>query len=291
MYLKILEEIKKSEKYSPKTHPIITLNNSEIFEEYYNYFIVNNLLFIVNATFTDIGGNPYVRISLVNPKSISSIQCPKELEFDISTIGEITESNSTIFETAAKDILQKLGTNPNNFGISYNKTRVTIGKESLIMPGDKIKFNGNLFSADVNGIGLENLVSDPGKSLVNEYRIYSDVKNIDCISVPLIEADLTPLLDYFDDDIKTMIKNYRNNKYGTMEVPAYKHQEYSKGNRVWVDVKVVSKSGKAENEVPEKRRYFVSKIDNNNHIPLSKEARENDAWLEYDPETNEAIGE
>ena len=35
MYLKILEEIKKSEKYSPKTHPIITLNNSEIFEEYY----------------------------------------------------------------------------------------------------------------------------------------------------------------------------------------------------------------------------------------------------------------
>ena len=148
-----------------------------------------------------------------------------------------------------------------------------------------------MFSADVKGIGLENLVSDPGKSLISEYRIFSEVKNIECVSVPLLEANVTPMNEYFNEEIKTMIKNFRVNKYGTMEVPAYKQQEYSRGDRVWIDVTVVSKSGNPENEQPETRRYFVSKIDKNSYIPLSKEARENDAWIEYDSETGEPVGE
>ena len=45
------------------------------------------------------------------------------------------------------------------------------------------------------------------------------------------------------------------------------------------------------NEKPEKRMWFVSLANKNSDIPLSKSAKANGSWAEYDPETNTLIVE
>ena len=276
--LSILSYIKTLDNYG-KYHPIICVGCHEIFEEYFDYYIVDNLLYIVGITITDIGSGGYKTISVVNPKAITNIYCDDALQADFSSIALTENVTDVDFKALAKTFLQKCISNPNNFDLPYTKVRLLVGDESIRLSED-ITLGENIFSIDINELNLGKIVGNPGSPMYGKYRVFTEYDKIQVITVPFSEVFMSPFKDIVGSDILALSDQYRMNHFGVMGVPNYKHQEYAKGDRVWLDVTIKHKDGTVD---PEVRKWFVSKVHKNSDIPLSKEAREHDSWLEFNP--------
>ena len=287
-FLSILSYIKTLEDYH-KFHPIICIGCHEIFEEYYDYYIHNNMLYILGISSTDIGSGGYKVISVVNPASITNVYCDDKLKADFTQASEVYPNSDVLnadFISLAKTFLANCKQNPNNFNLPYSNARILVGDESIRL-SKSIEINGDLFSVDITELNIGKIVGNPGSPMCGTFRIFSEFDKIQVISAPFSEVFMSPFASIVSNEVLELSNNYRKNHFSVMGVPNYKHQEYAMGDRVWLDVTIKRKDGTIE---PEVRKWFVSKVDRNSDIPMSKEAKEHDSWLEYDPETNEAIG-
>lgn len=272
--INVLEYLKTLDGYK-NNKPIITVGINNI-ENYYDYYIKNNLLFIIFSTITDDGKNSYFNLAIINPDCITGIYCPYGLKADISKVSANKTNYSTIFTNKMKEIIPKFldGANSNNFNLAYTKARISVGDEIIRITEDT-KINGDIFSIDDYNISLENIVSKPGNIMAKRFRFFTNFSKIESIYIPFEDIRLTPVKDIVDTEILDMVDNLHLNKYGNPRVPGYERIEYSKGNRIFADI-----ADKTKNEKDYTRRYFVSKINNNSFVPLSVEAKEADAWLE-----------
>lgn len=282
--INVLEYLKNLDGFK-NNKPIITVGINNI-ENYYDYYIKDNLLFIIFSTITDDGKNSYFNLAIINPDCITGIYCPYGLKADISKVSADKTNYSSVFTAKMKEIIPKFldGANNNNFNLAYTKARISVGDE-IIRITENTKINGDLFSIDDNNISLENIVGQPGNTMTKQFRFFSNFNKIESMYIPFDDIPLTPIKDIVGDEILDMVNNLKINKYGKPKVPGYERIEYSKGNRIFADI-----ADKTKNEKEYTRRYFVSKINNNSYVPLSADAKEADAWLECDSDfTSEII--
>ena len=274
--INVLKYIKTLENYK-NYKPIITVGINNI-ENYYDYYIENDLLFIVFSTVTDDGKNSYFNLAIVNPDCITGIYCPYGLHADVSAVSASSEKYSTAFTSTMKDIIPKFleGANSNNFNLPYVKARISVGDE-IIRITENTVVNGDLFSIDDSNLSVESIVGQPGNPMTKKYRFFSNFSKIESMYIPFIDIPATPIKDLVNDEILTLVDTLKTNKYGDPKVPGYARQEYFKGDRIFADI-----SDKTKGETTYTRRYFVSKINNNNTVPLSVEAATQNAWLECD---------
>lgn len=274
--LNVLEYIKTLDNFDTYK-PTIVVGTSTI-ETYYDYYINNNLLFIVFQQATDTGSGAFMNLGILNPDSITSIYCHPALDVNAENLSSAAGTYSDSFISAMKSIIPNLvtGKNTNNFNIGYSKARLSTGNETIRILDRNVSENDDFLSIDTDELSVGNIVGQPGNIMAKEIRFFTRYSKIDSFSIPLIDVPMTPVNDIIPDDIKTLIENYQYNLYHAKSAPGYHHVQYGKGDRVWVDVTDNSKG------LAETRRYFVSKIEKNSYIPLSKDAKENDAWLECD---------
>lgn len=273
--LNVLEYIKTLENFNTYKPTIVVGTNT--IETYYNYYIKDNILFIVFQQITDTGNGAFMNLGILNPNSITSIYCNPMLNVDANKISSVDDYKTTFVNTM-KSIIPNLvtGKNTNNFNIGYNKARLSTGNETIRILDRNISENGDFLSIDTDELSVGNIVGQPGNIMAKEIRFFTDYNKIDSFSIPLIDVPMTPVYDIIPDDIKTLIENYQYNLFHAKGAPGYRHVQYGRGDRVWIDVTDKSKG------LTEIRKYFVSKINKNSYIPLSKESKENDAWLECD---------
>lgn len=281
--INVLEYLKTLDGFE-NNKPIITVGINNI-ENYYNYYIKDNLLFIVFSTAADDGKKSYFNLGIINPDRITGIYCPYGLKADVSKASASSTDYSKTFTAKMKEIIPKFldGANSNNFNLAYSKARISVGYE-IIKITENTKINGDLFSIDDSNLSVENIVGNPGNPMVKTYRFFSKFNKIESMYVPLADVPLTPVKDIVGTEILTLIDNFNINNYGNPKVPGYERKEYFKGDRIFADI-----TDKTKNETEPTRRFFVSKINSNYFVPLSIEAKENDAWLECNSEFTSEI--
>lgn len=288
-FLSILSYLKTLTDFS-KYHPIISVGNKEIFEEYYDYYIIDGSLFILGISSTSVGSGGYKTLTLVNPNEITNVYIPDTLKVDLTKVTKVDNITNAAFGDKIKTIIEGCMINPNGFNLPYSNARFLVGYESIRVLESGFAINGNIVSMDINELNLGVIVGAEGigKPMYNKYRVFTELPQIQAVTIPLIDLPYSPLATLVNDELITLSKNYLVSKFGTWGSGArpYEQMEYAKGDRVWTDVEVVSKSGNPDNERPEKRMWFVSLKNRNADIPLSKEAKANNSWAEYDPKTN-----
>lgn len=275
--LNVLEYIKTLDNFEANK-PTIVIAGCNTIETYYNYYIKDSLLFIVFQQATDTGSGAYMNLGIINPDAITSIYCNPNLNVNVSDVSSNAGTYGEAFASTIKTIIPNFvtGKNTNNFNIGYNKARISVGSEIIRILDKNVAENGDFLSIDTNEISVGNIVGQPGNIMIKDTRFFTEYSKIDALFIPLIDVPMTPINDIISDDIKTLIENYQYNLFHAKNAPGYRHVPYNKGDRVWIDVTDKSKG------LSETRRYFVSKLDKNSYIPLSKESKENDAWLECD---------
>lgn len=292
--LSILKYMKTLPNFG-KYHPIITIGDSNVFEEYFDYYIVDNMLFIVGVTITDIGSGGYKTLTMIDPSAINNIHCDDALEADFSAVtddGTTDAALHTAFVTKAKEIIPACAASENNFGLPMQNVRLIVGEESIrLITEGGIHVNGDLLALDVHEYNIGNIVGKPGNSINSKSRIFTTFDQVAAITIPFADTNFSPLKSHAGADIEAACSQYRINHFGSYGkgiIPYYRN-EFAKGDRVWSDVEVVSKSGNPNNTVPETRKWFVSLVNKNSDVPMSKEAKANNSWAEYDPDTNTLI--
>lgn len=292
-FLSILEYLKTLDNFN-KYHPIICVGCHEIFEEYYDYYIIDGIVYIVAITSSDIGSGGYKTISMINPSHITNVYIDDAMNADLSAI-ESPENPASYgdFKSKVTTFLNGCISNPNNFNLPYSKARFLVGDESIRVHEDGIAVNGDLVSFDISEVSLGAIVGKPGNPMYSDYRMFTNLDKFQVITIPFEDLIYSPMTGFVTEELKTLCKTFRETHFGKWGngVLPYNRGEYAKGDRVWLDVQVVSKSGNTANEKPEKRMWFVSLANKNSDIPLSKNAKANESWAEYDPETNELIVE
>ena len=289
-FLSILKYLKSLDNFN-KFHPVICIGGHEIFEEYYDYYIIDGIVYVLGISATDTGSGGYKTFSIVDPSAITNVYIDDVLNADLSKVSGKDVVDHAAFVTKAKAFINGCISNPNNFNLPYSKAKFLIGDEYIRALEDGFAINGDLVSLDVQEISISAIVgpSGLGKPMKDKFRVFTEFDKIQVITIPFSDLKYSPMANFVNEELLSLCQTYRETHYGKWGkgIVAYDHIEYSKGDRVWLDVEIKSKSGNPVNEVPEKRMWFVSKRNRNTDIPLSKEAKANDSWAEFNPEINE----
>lgn len=257
-YAKTLDGYKKHK-------PVITLG-ANVFEEYFDYFIKDGLIFIVGTTaIEDLDVTAIYTVSIINPSCVKSIHLYKDIKPNIEDIQELNITSN--FETVAKTICEGLASGSHNFNIPID-CGVFNAEDVLGRVNETFKTSGNLYS-------VETIVQDSNKfdkmttkdgSILSNKLLFSSFDKMESLYVPLHNLFYTPFIDYVPDEIKDMCKTYNKNLHIFNGIPYNENKSYHKGERIKARV---DNKGKIE------YRYYVSKINANTESPL-----ESENWLE-----------
>jgi len=291
-FLSILEYLKTLEGFD-NHHPVICVGSNEIFEEYYDYYIIDGIVYVLGITSTSVGSGGYKTLNMINPDAITNVYIDDALGADLNNVTVSPAKGNSTFVDKAKTFINGCIKNANNFNLPYSKARFFVGDESIRVLENGFVVNGDLVSFDVQELSIGTMTGPAGlgKPMCDKFRIFTDFNRFQDISIPFADLKYSPMKDFVSNELLELSQNYRETHFGKWGkgVANYEHREYAKGDRVWLDVEIVSKSGDVSKNVPEKRMWFVSKANRNNDIPLSKEAKANDSWAEFDPETNALV--
>ena len=80
-FLSILKYLKTLDNFN-KFHPVICIGGHEIFEEYYDYYIIDGIVYVLGISATDTGSGGYKNLNLsksdpgkCNPCSAGRKEC------------------------------------------------------------------------------------------------------------------------------------------------------------------------------------------------------------------------
>ena len=250
--------------------PVISLS-SEVFQEYYDYYIVNGYLFIVGVQeVVNVDAKAIFSLTMVNPKLIVGIFTDEELNPDVSKISEVESGD---WDKALKDIFERTGSGACNHGIPYTSMKLCV-QDRVFNINDTVKCSDSLFSVNNPMLDAVNFARPGSQGEVYSGKCFvSSYDMVETITMPLNGVLKTPVKDYIDDDIKTLITTYLGNLGIANGRPWKKNTSYHKGENIWVNVETEDKDGNKTTA----KRYFVSKIEGNFYEPINK-----NAWIETD---------
>lgn len=275
MDLGILKYIKTLDKYgfvnnekTNKYHPIICLGTENVFDAYWDYFIVDGRLFIVALMGSDdIINAANIELVYVNPNSISSIYVPKELR---ANVDDATSVNSADFINDVKTLIKDTIYGKENFDIPYSSIKIYTGGH-IVYGNPSFKQHEDLFQLDNELINLAKVVeydNTTGQAFETR-RIIGSFDKIDAISIPFAHLPQTPFKNLVGDEIKQLCANYLSSKDMLNGVRWIKPTTsgYRQGERVWIyDPKEKVK------------KFYVSKEYENNTNPLEDTNQEH--WIQ-----------
>lgn len=257
-YAKTLDGYKKHK-------PVITLG-ANVFEEYYDYFIKDGLIFIVGTTTVeDLDVTAIYTVSIINPATVNAIHLYKDINPNIDNMASTnTKSN---FETVAKKICEGLANGSHNFGIC-SSCGVFNCQDVVGRVNDTFKTSGNLFSVETivqDAVMFDKMANKDGTIMSNKI-LFGEFDKIETLYIPLHVLFYTPFVDYVPDEIKEMCKTYTKSMHIYNGVPYSKNKSYHKGERI---------KARVDNKGTIEYRYYVSKINGNTESPLDSEN-----WIE-----------
>ena len=149
MNLGVLKYIKTLDKYgfangekTKKYHPIICLGTENVFDAYWDYFIVDGRLFLIALMGSDnLLNGANLELVYINPDSISSVYIPKELQADVDGVTDETSAN---FIDDIKTLFKETIEGKENFDIPYSSMKIYIAGQ-ILFGNSSYKQNGNLF--------------------------------------------------------------------------------------------------------------------------------------------------
>ena len=266
MNLGILSYIKNQDNY--KDHkPIIALS-TDVFEDYYDYFIVGGNLFIITVQQTqNIDAPAIYTLTAINPEDIESIYVDKELNVDISNISSIETSD---FSGLAKTIIEGLASGSKNYGIPYTSATLNVMDKVLVI-NETAVVSGDLFSIDNVALDASMFANTRSQGeIYKNKRTIANLSSISTISVPLNAVPYTPMTDVCGDEVLAIVKNYLKNLKIEKGSPMLNTRAYHKGEHVYI--KVEDKNGNVS------KRYYVSKIEGN--PPMTSLPKDDSAWID-----------
>jgi hypothetical protein len=262
--LDVLSYAKTLEVY--KNHkPVFSLGGT-IFEEYYDYYIKDGLLFVVGTTaVSDLEIKAMYTVSIVNPVYVKSIHIYKDINPVIEDIPSLNMKSK--FESVVKTVCEGLSKGENNFGICTDCAVFNI-EDVIGNVNDTFKTSGNLFSVETimqDSRKFDKMMTSDG-SILSKKTLFSSFDMIESLYIPLHKLFSTPFANIVPDEIKELCNNYTKS-IGIHNGTPYKHNKsYHKGERV---------KARVDNKGTIEYRYYVSKIGCNSDSPL-----DSDNWLE-----------
>lgn len=276
MNLGILSHIRGLEGYQAHK-PIIALS-TDVFEDYYDYFIVNGNLFILSVQqIQNLDAPAIYTLTAINPDGIETIFVDNELDVDISTISDVATAD---FKALAKTLIEGLASGVNNHGIPYTSATVNI-MDKVLTINETAKVSGELFSVD--NVALDaSMFANTGKQgeIYKTKRTIAPLESISAISVPLNAVVYTPMADVCGEDALNAAKNYLKNLRIDKGTPMTNSRAYHKGEHVYVNVET-----KVNDKATVSKRYYISKIEGN--PPMTELPKDDSAWLDITDEVNE----
>ncbi len=272
MNLGILAHIKTLEGYN-NHKPIIALS-TDVFEDYYDYFISNGYLFIITVQqMLNIDVPAAFVISVINPDDIETVFVDKELNINMENITDVTPSD---FGSLAKTLIEGMASGVKNYGIPYTSATVNV-MDKVIVINETTVTSGNMFSVE-NSVLDASMHAKTGKQgeIYKVKRVISEFSKISAISIPLNGAIYTPIVDVCGEDILDIVHNYIKNLHIENGTPMVESRSYHKGEHVYVNVK--------DNNGNISKRYYVSKIEGN--LPLKELPKDDSLWLDI---TNDVV--
>ncbi len=266
MNLGILSYIKGLDNFK-KHKPIIALS-TDVFEDYYDYFIVNGNLFIVTVQQTQNLDAPAIyTLTAVNPEEIESIYVDKELNVDITTVSSVTTAN---FANLAKTVIEGLASGSKNYGIPYTSATVNI-MDKVLTINETAVVSGELFSVDNVALDASMFANTRSQGeIYKTKRTIGNLSSISAISVPLNAVPYTPMADVCGEEVLNIVKNYLKNLKIEKGSPMLNTRAYHRGEHVYI--KVEDKNGKIT------KRYYVSKVEGN--PPMKELPKDDSAWID-----------
>ena len=261
-----------------KTHkPIIFTSSNDLYQNYYDYWPIDNGLFILCAKSAHMIGKAYYALDLIRSNSIIGVFNPANKDVDASKIPGGDTSN--ISDAKIKSILEDLSSGKDNENISFDGAIVTMDNGETVYITDKCKFGSSVFSVEEATLDNALMVGNPGKPIVENKSIIIPYKSVNTISIPLQYVNYSPFKSMINNDIKKCVDQYLKNIYSGFTVEPYREfKVYNKGERIIFRYKEENKDGSLSDF---KYKNYISKIANNDTMPMSKACKERDAWLEY----------
>lgn len=268
-YIKTLDKygFANSEK-TKKYHPIICLGTENVFDAYWDYFVVDGRLFLIALMGSDnLLNGANLELIYINPDSISSLYIPKELQADID---DVTSETSANFISDIKTLIKETVEGKENFDIPYSSMKIYIAGQ-ILFGNSSYKQNGNLFQLDNEAINIAKVVEYDNKTgqAFETRRFIGTFDKVDAVSIPFAHLPQTPFKDLVGDEIKQICANYLSSKDMLNGVRWVKPTTsgYRQGERVWIyDPKEKVK------------KYYVSKKYENNVNPLEDTDQEH--WIQ-----------
>ena len=275
MNLGILSHIKGLEGYK-KHKPIISLS-TDVFEDYYDYFIVNGNLFIVTVQQIQNLDTPAIyTLVAVNPDDIETIFVDKELDVDITSIADVQTAD---FKLLAKTLIEGLASGSHNHNIPYTSATANV-MDKLFTINETAVISGDLFSVDNATLDAAMHANAGSQGEVYKIkRMIAPLESISAISIPLNAVLYTPAVDVCGNDILDLAKNYLKNLHIENGIPMVAGRSYHKGEHVFVNVET-----KVNGKATVSKRYYISKSESN---PAFEELPTDDSdWIDITDEVN-----
>ena len=278
MNLGVLKYIKTLDKYgfangekTRKYHPIICLDAENVFDSYWDYFVVNGRLFLIALMGSDnILNGANLELIYINPNSIVSVYIPKELKADVDNV---TSETSADFIKDIKNLLKDTIEGKENFSIPYSSMKIYISGQ-ILFGNSSYKQKGDLFQLDNELINIAKVVEYDNKTgqAFETRRFIGTFDKVDAVSIPFAHLPQTPFKDLVGDEIKQLCANYLSSKDMLNGVRWIKPTTsgYRQGERVWIyDPKTKTK------------KFYVSKEYENNINPLEDTNQEHWIQIKY----------
>lgn len=257
--------------------PWIYMGSNDMYQDYYDYWVTSDGLFVLCSKGAHAIGKAYYALDLIRPSAIVAVFNPENKDVDASKVSG--GSSTDISDSKIKSLLQDLSTGKDNKNISFNGAIVTMDNGEVAYISDKMKFGSSVFSITEPMIDNSLMVGHLGEPVTVNKNVFVPYNKVNVISVPLQYVNYSPFKSMINGEIKEAVETYLKNLYGEKMVEPYQEfKVYNRGERVIFRYKEEYSNGSLSGY---KYKYFVSKIDGNDSIPLSKKSKELDAWLEY----------
>ncbi len=257
--------------------PWIFMGSNDMYQDYYDYWPTSDGLFILCSKAAHAMGKAYYALDLIRPSAIVAVFNPEVEGVDASKISGSDSSN--ISSSKIKSIMQDLSTGKDNENINFNGSIVTMDNGEVAYISDKMKFGSSVFSITEPMIDNSLMVGHLGQPITVNKTVISSYDKVNVISVPLQYVNYSPFKSMINGEIKEAVETYLKNLYGEFMVePHREFKIYNRGERVVFRYKEQYSNGVLSDF---KFKYFISKIDGNDTLPMSKKAKELEAWVEY----------
>lgn len=257
--------------------PWIFMSSNDMYQDYYDYWATNDGLFILCSKGAQAMGKAYYALDFIRPESIVAIFNPENKDVDASKVSGSSSVN--VSDSKIKNILQDLATGKDNENISFNGSIITIDDGEIAYITEKTKFGNSVFSITEPVIDNSLMVGHLGEPVTVNKNVFIPYNKVNVISVPLQYVNYSPFKSMINGEIKEAVETYLKNLYGEFMVePHREFKIYNRGERVVFRYKEEYSNGVLSDF---KFKYFISKIDGNDTLPMSKKAKEREAWVEY----------